>query len=716
MNILFLIPPITYTPSKGILPKPLRTNATHPNLGIRYIAAYLEAHTNHQTQLIDAPSYGMSFEILEYILVSMHIDVVAITVLTHTLFDVTKTVTMLKKTHPKCRIVLGGRHLSHYPNETACLSGVDFVLSGEADLSFTQLITALSLNATYSQLQTIPGLSWHHSTNIHVNNLSPIIPDLSNLPPPVGLRIENSAFAGFYPTQTTKAFIQTSRGCPFRCSFCSISGSHIRYRSISSVIREIKLWIANGVSDFFIIDDTFTASRNRVIEICNEIIRHNLKIQFRANARVDLIDEELLIALRRSGCCRLYYGVESGVQRLLDKLHKGITLSMINNVFKTTQNEGIETCAYVMIGLPDETYNEIIQTISFTQSLNADQIQLNVFEAYPGTKIYESLLSEGVIRHDYWQSFSRNPSNQFQLKEFRTGIALNEIESLISQQSQVFNQTTSDVSDSISIHISDDCKEVIWKTEDGIVISSEYDPITLHPDSLFNNSNRLPVNYLWHKLLIEFDDPRVFRPTLDSLMLVRILRDYITLHDIKINTLLDFGAGSGIIGIALAKMLGISRLILIDNNPFARNLCQRNSHQISCATDVVVLKAMTTEELEKVDVAFAVSNPPYFQNVDSSHLKREWDKGVNGNAIIPDWISANLKANIPFAFVLAQEKVHLDWLLNSSPLGHMISLGSATVIDRYSESAIRKANPADQTHVIEFLLCSNSHHSYENDI
>jgi len=714
MKILFLIPPITYHPSKGVLAEPLQTGASYPNLGIRHIAAFVESCTTHETELIDAPSYGMSYKTLEHVLASIQVDIVAITVLTHTLFDAIKSVRLLKQIHPRCIIILGGYHLSLYYKETSRIPGVDFVLSGEADLSFMHLIEALSRSAFYSQLGKIPGLAWHHSSNVNINPLPPKKPDLSQLPLPIGLRMEQTAFAGFYPTLAKKAFIQTSRGCPFKCSFCSINGSHLRYRSVEIVLREIEFWLKQGISEIFFVDDTFTVSRGRVSALCQEIIRRNLKIQFRANSRVDLVDKMLLSTLREAGCKRLYYGVESGVQRTLDILHKEITLKKIENVFRMTQIAGIETCAYLMIGLPDETIDEIYKTISFAESLQADQIRLNIFDIYPGTEIYNSLLSDGVIDHDYWQSFSECPSDKFQLNDHRIGIDYDELCSIISQSMQTENQThyTRYNTEPIRINIFDDCKKILWQTADGNTVSSDCIPITLHPDNLFSSYNQLPILYIWRGLSILYDDPHVFRPTLDSLLLAYKVWEHITSNHLNVHTLADLGAGSGIIGLALAKMLEIPRLLLIDNNTNARNLCRRNSQQISNTTEVVVLKSISQKEIDIWGADFAVANPPYYQDTNppcSSKLRRV---GSNGNGVMPNWIAKCLDACIPFAFVLDQRVVDHDWLLNESQGGQLTSMGHAIVIDRYSQEVNMLSNSKGQSHVIEFLLCDR--YQYQN--
>jgi len=153
--------------------------------------------------------------------------------------------------------------------------------------------------------------------------------------------------------------------------------------------------------------------RQRVLDICNEIVRRKLDISFDIRARVDTIDEEMLTYLKKAGCEGIHYGVEAGTEKILTVLNKGITLEQAKSSFDMTRKQGIPTLAYFMIGSPTETEEDIRATFKVMRWLNPDYVHLTVLTPFPGTEIYFDALDQGVIGSDVWREFAQDPQASF---------------------------------------------------------------------------------------------------------------------------------------------------------------------------------------------------------------------------------------------------------------------------------------------------------------
>jgi radical SAM superfamily enzyme YgiQ (UPF0313 family) len=194
--------------------------------------------------------------------------------------------------------------------------------------------------------------------------------------------------------------IITSRGCPYRCIFCSkaVFGKKYRGNSPAYIVDEIRFLKERfGVKEIKFYDDVFTLDRKRVVAICMQLKEQGMDIPWTCETRVNLVDEELLRVMRDAGCYMIEYGVESGNQRILNNLKKDISLEQAIKAFKLTHETGIETVAYFMIGSPEETPETIKETIEFAKKLDPDFIQFSTTTPYPGTELYRLAVGEGYL-------------------------------------------------------------------------------------------------------------------------------------------------------------------------------------------------------------------------------------------------------------------------------------------------------------------------------
>jgi anaerobic magnesium-protoporphyrin IX monomethyl ester cyclase len=193
-----------------------------------------------------------------------------------------------------------------------------------------------------------------------------------------------------------------SRGCVFWCDFCStvrMFGRRYRMRSPKNVVDEIEyLQKTYGAHQFTFYDDAFTVDQDRAAEICKEIMRRKLKIEWDCETRVDMVTKDLLRTMKEAGCFAVWFGVESGAQPVLDAMRKGITPAQTIKAFNMTKEAGMMTVAGVVLGFPGETKETIWETVKFIDRLKPGDVGYYIATPYPGTPLYEQVVREGRLK------------------------------------------------------------------------------------------------------------------------------------------------------------------------------------------------------------------------------------------------------------------------------------------------------------------------------
>ncbi|OGY50261.1 MAG: hypothetical protein A3J65_04495 [Candidatus Buchananbacteria bacterium RIFCSPHIGHO2_02_FULL_45_11b] len=413
MKIVLINPPLENIISSNV-PAILEKGEDYlPPLGLMYVAAYLKKFTAHQIIILDCLVEKIDYPNLEKKIQEINPDIVGVTTLTFALIDVVKTLKIVKKINPGIRTVLGGPHVNIYPQETINLPEVDFIVLGEGEFTCKNLIDNID---NPENLKAVLGLVFKDKEKkIFNTGRQPLIKELDDLPFPARELTPYQKYSSVLSENKPVTTMFTSRGCPYNCLFCDRPhlGKVFRARSAKNVVDEMAECKKMGIKEIFIYDDTFTIDRQRVVDICAEIIKRNLNIFWDVRARVNTVDEELLKKMKAAGCKRIHYGVEAGNQKILDILRKGITLEMAKNAFAATKKAGLTTLAYFMIGSPTETEKEIKQTIKFAKKIKADFAHFAILTPFPATDVYALGLKEKVLPFDYWQKFASNPVVDF---------------------------------------------------------------------------------------------------------------------------------------------------------------------------------------------------------------------------------------------------------------------------------------------------------------
>lgn len=307
---------------------------------------------------------------------------------------------MAKQINKNCITVLGGPHVTVLPDEVMVKREVDFILMGEAEYSLTELCNELKKGTL--NLKKIAGLGYREGQKIIINKDYDFIQDLKALPfvnRDLILNIES------YPKWVIGGIIMGSRGCPYNCTFCASAAiwkRRIRYRAVDDIIAELKFLKSKyGITGFVFMDDTFTISRKRVKEFCDELIRENMGLEWSCSSRADFIDKPILEILKRAGCKGISIGVESGSNKILRLMKKGVTVENIRRAAKLIKRYGFEFTALFVVGLPYETANDIRKTIDIIKEIKPDKMNISTFFPYPGTEAHVEVVKQGLLPANY---------------------------------------------------------------------------------------------------------------------------------------------------------------------------------------------------------------------------------------------------------------------------------------------------------------------------
>lgn len=282
---------------------------------------------------------------------------------------------------------------------------LDAVVTGEGEVTCRELLAALAAGAP---LATVLGLVYRDGERIVCNPPRPLNTDLDALAFPAReLLGETDSYLPPPATYKQKpvAVLMTSRGCNRHCIYCfqmdKTRRSGIRYRSVANVLAEIEHCLAQGYREIKFIDETLAADYERAMELAREIKRRKLNFSWFASACVNQVDLRLLRAFKEAGCWAMLMGAESGVQKNLNTIRKGITLGQIRQAVATARQVGIRVFTPFLFGLPGETFAEGLETIRFACELDPDVANFHCLTPFPGTELYDNIEQYGTISNDF---------------------------------------------------------------------------------------------------------------------------------------------------------------------------------------------------------------------------------------------------------------------------------------------------------------------------
>jgi len=347
---------------------------------------------------------------IKKVLNSYQPDLVGISAMTPIFGSALKTAEVVKKYNPELLVIVGGPHPSLLTEQTLRSKDIDIAVRGEGERTILELVKTIENGG---DLYKVKGISFKENGKVFNNELQEPIKNLDEIPFPARDLLMNPQN---YTSEDMGAILG-SRGCPFNCTYCShFWGRCVRFRSPQNVFQEIKeIRHKYGTRQFELKDDTFTANRKWVTDLCNLLILENLKINWGCTTRANLLDEDILRKMQKAGCNVVRIGVETGSERILKETKKGVTFEQMKKAAKILNKLGIFWSGYFMMGLPTETEEDILKTYQFMKELNPYYAGLGVYNPFPATELFDQGVKLGLLSLDVelGHFFQTNPKDYF---------------------------------------------------------------------------------------------------------------------------------------------------------------------------------------------------------------------------------------------------------------------------------------------------------------
>ncbi len=380
-----------------------------PFLSVGYIASSLLLD-GHQVRIVDAHTFNMGPAEAAAKVLEFDPDALGLAANTHNRFSAIEVAKLIKKERPATKIFAGGPHFGLCAQDSlAVVPEIDFIIKGEGEITSREL---LKTDFSAGQLAKVQGLVWRDGAGSIIENPDrPFVQNLDELPMPAWQLFDLEKYKGITAIGEgghKNIGIISSRGCPNQCIFCSSLAFHrgrLRLRSAKSFVDEIEhLNKTYGYRAFNFWDDTFSIIRQHAVDICEEIIRRGLKIEWYAPCRVNTVDKELLALMKKAGCVRVNFGIESGSPRMLKIIKKGITMEQARAAVAAAVEAGLEVTLNFLMVYPYETWEDIALTtdaIKEFRALPKVKPSYSFIVIYPGTELEAIAKKEDLMPENF---------------------------------------------------------------------------------------------------------------------------------------------------------------------------------------------------------------------------------------------------------------------------------------------------------------------------
>lgn len=383
-------------------PRAIRQIADFPPLGLAYIGA-AASQAGHHVKILDAAAW--TWDTLQQAVRRESPEVIGITCWTIERGQAFTTARIAKDAAPNALVIMGGPHATAFPEYMFLQAPTDYVILGEGEETIQELLDVIERDGDVS---IVKGIAYQRNGECYITERRTFINDLDSIPLPLLEQFDYGQYHGLNDNNRKAAAIITSRGCPFHCTFCSSAvywGSKYRKRSIKNVLTEIELLYNQfGIRALLFFDDNLVIDRNRCIALCQALCEKGMDINWAAEGSVK-VDPEMLSWMKRAGCYRIDFGVESGSPTILKNIKKPFTVQDTRNAFKLCKEAGIRPNAYLIFGAPGETTQTINETIRLMREIQPTATHRSGRPGVwilPDTEIYELSKRQGIISDETW--------------------------------------------------------------------------------------------------------------------------------------------------------------------------------------------------------------------------------------------------------------------------------------------------------------------------
>ena len=385
-----------------------------PPMGILYVATYLK-NQGIEVSLLDATATNLSIIETAKWVKKEDPDILGLSTLTCTSRTAPQIAKEAKKENPNLTTVLGGLHATYNPKRILKkYSWVDIIVRGEGEQTAVELVRSVEKE---DSLKDVLGVTFRKREEIISTPDRPLIKDVDSIPFPDRTLLDaeyHALAAGINAAPKKYTSFVTSRGCVYNCRFCGIRAlarNIWRPRSVENALEELLLLESEGYRQFHFVDDNFMLNQKRAIRLCQNIRKEKMDIDWICLGRVDNCSYHMLKELVRAGCKIIHFGIESANQRILNYYNKRITPQQSRDAVKAARKAGVDVIiGSFIVGAPDETLQEIQNTLEFAKQLKLDIPEINLLGVIPGVEIWDELKRKGILDEDkYWETGVRVP-------------------------------------------------------------------------------------------------------------------------------------------------------------------------------------------------------------------------------------------------------------------------------------------------------------------
>ena len=403
-----------------------------PPLSMAWVCSIAE-RAGHDALLIDARTLRLTKEDVLDRLKQWKPDILGFMMTTYMFRETLEWARFLKK-NLNVPVIIGGYNLRVYPNESVSMDGPDFGCFNSAYYTVPRLFEELAGRRHFND---VPGLIYKENGQIKMTPYGRE-PNFNDYPNPARHLLPNELYAEFTTERKNFTVMVTSKGCPNGCLFCEAGHTSYNPRSPETVINEIKeCYSRYNIREIDFFDYDFCVDRKRIEAICDGIIKSSLDITWACRTRIDYVDETLLRKMKAAGCSRIYFGIESGVQEILDRLNKGINLQQIRDTIEATKGAGIKALGFFLVGSPGETKETFSKTVKFAKSLELDYVQFSKLTAKPLTPYWQQMVQNNGS--DYWREYILGNIEEKPLPRPWTSLTNEEIDSMAKKAYMMYH-------------------------------------------------------------------------------------------------------------------------------------------------------------------------------------------------------------------------------------------------------------------------------------
>lgn len=406
MKVLLINPPHELEFSLFVLDDyNTKARSDQPPMWALYLHAYLK--NRHSVEIFDMAVSNFPIDSVIKKIDEFKPDLIGITCVIGK-WNTARKLSSIIKEQFNIKIVLGGVNPSLYPSETLNHPSIDYVVAGFGQIPLLNLCNAIENNQdtnTIEHVFTIENCDKNTKGYFFFDDV-----DKYPMPDRSILNIHDYTMPIFPENPTTS--MVSSFGCPFKCHFCASRWFRpLIIRKTENIIAEMKHIESIGVRSILFNDELFTMNTGRIHEICSQIISNNIHLNWSVRSRANLVNLEALKIMKQAGCVNIHIGIESGTNRILERMNKKLTVETIKNSVHAIKEAGLSATASFMLGYPDETKTEILGTILFAKYLELNSSQFFVVQPEPRTELYEEIKASKGLPDDIYSDFTLDPDN-----------------------------------------------------------------------------------------------------------------------------------------------------------------------------------------------------------------------------------------------------------------------------------------------------------------